>query len=136
MRILIATHGYLAEGLKSALSIIVGKIDKIDTITAYVNEIDFREELNHYFSKDLNEELIVCTDIFGGSVNQSIVQKLKEKDFILITGVNLSLLLELLIAVNNDDVSIDLIRTITERSRQQTLLVNDILKMNTEDDFD
>lgn len=136
MRILIATHGTLAEGLKSALSIIVGKIEKVDTITAYVNDVDIEKELSSYFLKHKDEELIICTDLFGGSVNQKLIQKLKEKDFTLITGVNLPLLLELVIAVNSENADKDKINAIVQSSQKQTMIVNHLLFIDKDDDFD
>ena len=81
MKLLIASHGTFAKGIKSALKIIVGNVDNITTINAYVDECDFKKELDTFFEVNKDEEIIVCTDLFGGSVNQAIIQKLKEKDF-------------------------------------------------------
>ena len=46
MKLLIASHGTFAEGIKSALKIIVGNVDDIATINAYVNECDPKKELD------------------------------------------------------------------------------------------
>lgn len=135
MRILIATHGTLAQGLKSALSIIIGKVDKVDIINAYIDDKNLSQEIEEYF-KQCQEELIVCTDLFGGSVNQTIIQKLKEKEFTLVTGIQLPLLLELAIAVNNNELDKVKLKSLVENSRRQTMVVNDLLFENTEDDFD
>ena len=136
MRLLIATHGNMSAGLKSALSIIVGNVEKIDVITAYVEGVDFKAELDAYFEAHKDDELIVCTDLFGGSVNQTITQKLKEKTFDLITGTNLALLLELAIAINSDDCGQTKIREIVETARNQVMYVNDALASASDDDFD
>lgn len=135
MRILIATHGTLAQGLKSALSIIIGKVDKVDIINAYIDDKNLSQEIEAYFEK-CQEELIVCTDLFGGSVNQAIIQKLKEKEFTLVTGIQLPLLLELVIAVNNNELDKVKLKSLVENSRRQTMVVNELLFENTEDDFD
>ena len=136
MKLLIASHGTFAQGIKSALKIIVGNVDDITTINAYVDECDFKKELDTFFEKNKDEEIIVCTDLFGGSVNQAIIQKLKEKDFNLITGINFPFLLELSIALANGNVDKDKLKEIIASSKEQLMLVNDVLVANTEDDFD
>ncbi len=136
MRLLIATHGTLAEGFKSAISIIIGKVDKIDTLTGYVNDVDLQYEMNHYFEKNADEEIVVATDLFGGSVNQAIMGKLKQKDFFIITGVNLPLLLEITLSINQDDCNLDKIRNLIEHSKEQVMFVNDIFDLESKDDFD
>lgn len=138
MKLLIATHGKLAEGLKSSLSIIAGNVDNVTAINAYVDDIDFKLELDKYFKENENEKLVVLTDIFGGSVNQAIALKLKEKDFILVSGVNFPLALEVTMAINNDDVTIEQIREIIENAKGGIMCVNDILSAtnSSDDDFD
>lgn len=136
MKLLIASHGTFAEGLRSALKIIVGNVDDITTINAYVNECDLKKELDEYFTANAEEEIIVCTDLFGGSVNQAIIQKLKEKDFALVTGVNFPMLLELSLAMANGNPDKAKIRELIASSKEQLMLVNDALSANTEDDFD
>lgn len=136
MKLLIASHGTFAEGIKSALKIIVGNVDDIATINAYVNECDLKKELDAYFEANAEEEIIVCTDLFGGSVNQAIIQKLKEKDFALVTGVNFPMLLELSLAMANGNLDKAKIRELIASSKEQLMLVNDALTANTEDDFD
>ena len=136
MKLLIASHGTFAKGIKSALKIIVGNVDNITTINAYVDECDFKKELDTFFELNKDEEIIVCTDLFGGSVNQAIIQKLKEKDFNLITGVNFPFLLELSIALANGNLYKEKIKEIINSSREQLMLVNGVLVANVEDDFD
>ncbi|MCI5774763.1 MAG: PTS fructose transporter subunit IIA [Erysipelotrichaceae bacterium] len=136
MKLLIATHGTFAEGIKSALQIIVGNVENIATINAYVDECDLKKELDNYFEINKNEELIVCTDLFGGSVNQAIIQKLKEKEFILVTGVNFPMLLELSLALGNGNPDKEKIRELINNSKEQLMLVNDVLTEKVEDDFD
>lgn len=135
MRLLIATHGTLAEGLKSALSIIIGNVDKVDVINGYVTEENLNDQLDNYF-KDCQEDLVVCTDLFGGSVNQMVIQKLKERDFLLVTGIQLPLLLEMVMALNNNELNREKVALLVDNSRKQTMIVNDLLFTNVEDDFD
>ena len=48
-RLVLASHGYLAEGMKNSAQIIVGKSAKIYTICAYVKEgITLESRLTNY----------------------------------------------------------------------------------------
>lgn len=136
MRILLASHGTLAQGIYSALKIIVGNVENVDYLNAYVEGVDFKKDCEEYFEQHKDEQLLVCTDLFGGSVNQAIMQKLKERSFILVTGMNLPLLLELSIAANNSDLDENKVREIINNTKEQQMLVNDILNVKVEDDFD
>ena len=49
-QILIATHGKMASGIRYTLELVVGKMDEITTIDAYVNpEDDVEKMLEEYF---------------------------------------------------------------------------------------
>ena len=49
-RLVLASHGYLAEGMKNSAQIIVGKSAKIYTICAYVKEgITLESQINELF---------------------------------------------------------------------------------------
>lgn len=99
-QIIIATHGELANGFKSALKIIVGEVDKLKIINCYTTpEFNLDQMIvnimsNHHFDK---EDLIVCTDMMGGSVNNGFVKYLGQYPFHLITNINLAFLVDLLL---------------------------------------
>ena len=95
-KFLFATHGTLAAGAKSTLELLVGNVADITCLTAYVNPDDnVDEQLKAYFSEISDEDqVIVCTDLMGGSVNQKIVPYAQKKNVFLIAGFNLPLLLE------------------------------------------
>lgn len=99
-QIIIATHGKLAEGFKSALKIIVGDFNKLKTVNCYTTpEFDLDKTIegilsNHSFDQ---EDLIICTDMMGGSVNNGFVKYLGQYPFHLITNTNLAFLVDLLL---------------------------------------
>ena len=80
--------------------------------------------------------IIVLTDLFGGSVNQSVMSYLGKKKIFLITGFNLALLLEVMMMYADESVSEDRLRSIIEGSKQQIMYVNDVLKNTNDDDFE
>ena len=63
-KFLIATHGSFAQGVKSSLDIIMGKIENIFLIEAYVNENKTIEDELNTVKENINAEveLVVFTD--------------------------------------------------------------------------
>lgn len=96
MKILVIGHGRFAEGVKSAAQIIVGDLSEVTFMNTYVDDIDFHVELDKYFSNNTN--ILVLTDLFGGSVNQAIMQYITKENIEIITGVNIPLVLEILLS--------------------------------------
>lgn len=96
-KILVATHGHYADGIKSSISILTGMQDNITFINAYVDDTDFIKELREFFSNIGGEdEVIVFTDLYGGSVNQKVLEYGTNKNVFIISGFNLPIILETL----------------------------------------
>lgn len=95
-RTVIATHGTLAEGFKSALSIIAGA-DGVEAYNCYTTEdFNLQSTIDQIMKKHdpETEELFVFTDLFGGSVNNGFVKALQDYRFHLITNTSLGLLID------------------------------------------
>lgn len=135
-KILLASHGDLADGIKSAIEIVLGVQENISTICAY-KEKDFNlkirveEEIQNLAPDDI---LIVVTDLFGGSVNNEFMNYLENKNVHLITGLNLLLLIELIVNQNNQEVS-ELIKNAILNSISGIKYCNE-LSSNSSDDED
>lgn len=103
-KILIASHGSLAKGMFSSLNIIIGKVDNIETLCGYL-DADFN--LEHSIetimeAQDFDkEELIVCTDMVGGSVNNGFIKFLGKYPFHLVSNVNLPFLIDLILSLDS-----------------------------------
>lgn len=97
-KIVIATHGTLAEGFKSALQIIAGA-ENVEAFNCYTSpDFHLQETIQKVMdSKGSEEELFVFTDLFGGSVNNGFVAALKTYDFHLITNTSLGLLIDFIL---------------------------------------
>ena len=68
-QILIATHGKMASGIRYTAELIVGKMDEITTIDAYVTpEDNVEKKFEEYFAQHENDRIFVFTDLMGGSV--------------------------------------------------------------------
>lgn len=130
MKILVIGHGRFAEGIKSVANIIVGDLSEVTFMNTYVDDIDFHVELDNYFSE--NKNVLVLTDLFGGSVNQAITQYITKVNIDVITGINIPLILEILIS-NTTGNNLDF-RQIISSAKEQIVYVNDMLEnLNNEE---
>lgn len=130
MKILVIGHGRFAEGIKSVANIIVGDLSEVTFMNTYVDDIDFHVELDNYFSE--NKNVLVLTDLFGGSVNQAIIQYITKVNIDVITGINIPLILEILIS-NTTGNNLDF-REIISSAKEQIVYVNDMLEnLNNEE---
>lgn len=136
MNYILISHGKLASGLLAAVEVILGKQEQVFAIDMYLDEETLEDKVNHLFEKGqlLDEETIVLTDIFGGSVNQKAIEKFDLEKTNIITGMNLPLILEFLMAGRN--LSKDRVRQIVADTREQIKFVNDAMQAESlEDDF-
>lgn len=97
MKIVLASHSNLAQGMKDTAEFIMGKQENLFAFTAYVDEkVDFSAQLTALISEMAEEPIIFISDLLGGSVNRVITETIagKENQF-LIAGMNLPLVLEI-----------------------------------------
>lgn len=122
MKIFLASHGQLASGIQSSINVLLGASDKLTVFDAYVDEQSIDEVLQNYLANTTaDEQIILLSDLYGGSVNQKMYQYLNRKNTYLIAGVNLGLVLELV--VKEDDLSSQEIMQIVEASRSMMRMV-------------
>lgn len=135
-KFLIATHGYLADGFKSSLSVIMGEeiTNKISTLNLFVDDEpitkDAKTLIDQFFKAvDEDEQVIVFSDILHGSVNQFIMPYIDDQRIFILTGVNLPLLCEMTSTFTYNDKKIDpqVLRSITANAQKETIYVNDYM---------
>ena len=97
MKILIASHGTLAKGMKCSLELIMGKQEEVKTFCAYLDGETSIEARVKEFMENIKEgeEWVIVTDLLGGSVNNEFMKYIHRPDVHLLTGMNLALLLVL-----------------------------------------
>lgn len=134
--IVIATHGTYAAGIKSAMEVIMGERPNVHTVCCYTVSQP-AEELLHKTLNRIPEEdvLVICTDLFGGSVNQKVLGELARENVHIISGVNLPVLLELAV-LEQEEVTADTLREIVANARQELCYAADRLAVDVKDDFD
>lgn len=137
-KILVCSHGKMAEGIVDTMKIIIGNMDNVDTVTFY-NDGEDKEDLyrlKKYIDENKGNDVIIFTDIYGGSVNQEVVKLITDYEKIkVITGFNLSCFLELVLK-KDEKISKNDILDIIENSRKEMKLVGIDECEKCKDDFD
>lgn len=136
-KIILASHGYFASGILSSLELICGKNDRITTIDAYMTpDYNLNEKIKALMAENKENELIVVTDIFGGSVNNEFLNYIYTPNFYLIAGMNLPLLIELITQLEFADSILEMIKQALTNSTTTIQFCNEtIQKENEEEEF-
>lgn len=133
---IIASHKNLASGFSSALQTIVGTVDTLHVINAYLSN----EDLSHLIDVTLKQipvedSLIVMTDIYGGSVNTEFMKYLDKRDFHLISGVNLALMIAIIVEIPKEVTREKIIEKIDESRNAIRYCNDDLLNEIVEEEF-
>jgi len=89
-KILIATHGEFAGGLKQTMDFVLGGNEKVGVLSAYTTP-DFdmdREAAAVVDELEDGDELIVMTDVLGGSVANAFSGHISHPGVYVLAGVN------------------------------------------------
>lgn len=116
-KVLVASHGHLASGIRSSIGILTGMADMVEAVDCYVDNFDFTPRIQAFIdSVGPEDEAIIFTDIYGGSVFQKVVLMEPEKRGIVhVTGMNLGLVIEALLGA--EPVTADSIKQSVELAR-------------------
>ena len=137
-RIVLASHGRLADGMKDTLSFILGDLPNVSTICAYVDQdVSLRSQIDQAFAEFSPEDVVVVvTDLFGGSVNNEFTNVVQQRENIhLVTNMNLPLLISLLFSINEPDLAAA-IRAAVSTDEVRPKYCNDELAALNADDED
>lgn len=136
---IIASHAHFAAGIHEALSLLGGGSDvDIKVICAFVDGATDIAQLVEDALAPIPEtdEVLVCTDIFGGSVNNEFTKVIQQRGNVhLVTNMNLPLLISLLFAINEPDLA-TAVRTIVAGDDVHPKYCNDELASLDTDDED
>ena len=119
---IIATHATLAEGFFQAVKFFSSAAENIEFLNCYVEHNEVERDLREMIEKYSDRNLIVLTDLAGGSVNQCAAKLMREYRFHLVSGINLALLLELIFTP--DDLDAQMIENTVEQAKCQMVYMN------------
>lgn len=101
-KIVIASHAKMAKGIQSTLELFIGSDLDVTYMSAYVDDEPAIEEQIETFFNQLKDEdqAVIFTDMFGGSVNQKMVTASQERENVfIIAGFNLPVVIEVIYGV-------------------------------------
>ena len=133
-KILFATHGTFAEGIRTTVELILGPQENLSTLCCYTTpEFDLqqamREQLN---SLQVGDELIVMTDVAGGSVNNGFMTLLGRPGIHVVTGLNFPMAVEMLTADEDEPVA-QVIARVVEAAKEGILYCNETVSADDEE---
>lgn len=132
--IVLASHGNLAACMKETVELIAGPQPAVLAVCAYVGNNTGAAEPLAALVADLpaGDELIIVTDVLGGSVNNDAAQFVGVPRVHVVTGMSLGLVLSLV--GGSDRPARDLLGESVSRAREQLRLMEAPLDSH-EDDF-
>lgn len=134
-KLILASHGELSKGMVNSVKMIVGSLaDDVESFSLYPGENpnDYAEELNQRIIKDQEHHYIIACDIKGGSVYNAIVQTCIYDNVDVLSGMNMNMVLELVLAISSQNVDI---KQIINNAKEGIVLQNkSLLTKNIEDE--
>lgn len=132
-RFVIASHHQMAFGLKDTLQFLTSR-ENITDISAYVDDERLEEQVGRVMASfGPEDEIVVLTDMLGGSVNQYFCSYMGERCH-LISGVNLPCALSLVLQPEDLPLTRELVHGIVEEARTHLVYVNEYQAAENEED--
>src|SRR5574337_186479 len=86
-KFMVASHARLATGYQSTIDLFAGSDHQITYVSAYVDEVDLDQEVTTFISSiSDDDQAVIFTDLFGGSVNQKFVIAAQNKTNIFVVA--------------------------------------------------
>ena len=125
VKIFLCTHGHMASGMASSIEILTGNKDALTVFDAYIpGESDtVGQHIDAFFEGCKEEDTkLLISDMVGGSVCQETMKYMDRKNTFVISGINLSLLLEL-VGGGASSYTKEELQNIIEMSRSMTKII-------------
>lgn len=134
-QLVLASHGKFASGIYSSLELICGANEKITTLDCYVTEdFDLGKAVDEVMADTEGKEVVVVTDLFGGSVNNEFLRHIERPDFYLVAGLNLPFLVEFVTQFDLAENLGELIETTLDRSKETIQFCNQSFQKDIEEE--
>lgn len=126
INILLVTHGNYGKELLKSSELIIGQIEHAESISFNQGESfdSLLSKVQEAVERLAKEDLIIFTDMYGGSPFNAVSRTMKNNNFYHITGINFPLFID--IAVNRDAYSLDEIaEKIIKNGKKSIVFVNE-----------
>lgn len=113
-KLILASHGSLARGMKSALNMIAGENNQVKdfNLDNYASPDEIEKEIEEMILEDKKNEYIIITDIKGGSVCTAASHLCRYDNVNLVTTMSLPIVLEVALKLESEEKAIDLLNRI------------------------
>lgn len=134
MKLLLVSHGNLAEGMCDVLVNFFALGDLHAASVSLEGGVDgFKQDVNEFLATCADgEQVVICSDLLGGSPNQNVMPLVQRPNTWLVTGMNLALVMQL--AMCDGDVDRNQLEQIVDKSREAIVIANDLTFGMDEDD--
>lgn len=135
MKILLVSHGRFAEGLCNTMTNFFGADNVYHAcVTQESGSAGLREAVEKYLKQWGDEQVVICSDMRGGSANQTAFPFLSRLNTFLVAGMSLPLVMQL--HLQEGDVTAEELREMIEVAKTEIVLVNDMdfSKMDEDDE--
>ena len=69
LKIFLSSHGSMASGMQSSLKILMGECENLTVFDAYLDESCVQDHLDAFYETvGPEDEVLLCSDLYGGSV--------------------------------------------------------------------
>jgi fructoselysine and glucoselysine-specific PTS system IIA component len=136
-QLVLASHGKFASGILSSLELICGKQPTIQALDCYVTDnFDLNQTVAAVMTENKEKEIVVITDLFGGSINNEFLRYIEQPNFYLIAGLNLPFLVEFVSQFEQATVLSEVIEQTLVTSKQAIQFCNLAMQQEVaEDEF-
>lgn len=131
-KIVLASHGDLAQGMRQTAEMIIGTSENIYALSAFRDEDEpISIQLEKLLAKIGYEDVYLLTDIFGGSVNNDLlVIQQAHPEVTLVAGMNLALVIS--IATQFQEISEEMLAHLIMESQQGMVNCKQLLKQQVQ----
>lgn len=104
VKILLITHGHFGEELINSAKMIIGDINNVKSVSLLPTHgyEDFKEIVSNEL-KLLGSNVLILTDILGGTPTNIAAMLSRENNIAALSGVNLAILIEAVTSTQYDD---------------------------------
>ena len=119
LHIVLASHGSFAEGMLSAIQMIAGTFKHVDAfgLDTYITPQAIYEEVEKIINQFPDDRFIILCDIKCGSIHNRLIEFCASENVSLVSGINLSLVLALVLA-DPESLDAEKIQSLVEEAKE------------------
>lgn len=132
MKLLLVSHGNFAAGLCSTMRDFFGAENVYSACVTLENGTsDLLQTAQRFLANWGDEQVVICSDLKSGSANQTVYPLIARPNTFLVSGLNLSLILQLQM---EESVTAESLQEMIDLARQDMVLMNTISLVTDEGD--